>query len=152
MNKAQRGSSLALWRRRNPEETRLFVVSWVFKLVKDLGCKDTMTGDEVVECSRVILKDYYFLKAKELVYIGRLILTGQKGDFNYRFKMPDLMKVIRDYDINERARYHNYHRDESIVRTKYIEAETDTYSGKQKKLNNLNLSRDRIEIEKRLNK
>ena len=93
------GSNLRSTERKAPEVVRAWLASQVYNLVKFMDMNKTISTDEELQfCCRQILSDHPTLKLEEIVVCFDMIKAGKFGKMYERFKAPELLQCLREYE------------------------------------------------------
>lgn len=107
--------------RLNNEYCSTASIQWLNIQIHNLGefcgCKDKMTPQQVLDCSRTISSTYYYLKVSELMLFFFRFKAGRYGTF---FGAVDPIRITSSLSIFCRERSEANARHESEIRVKQI--------------------------------
>jgi hypothetical protein len=87
-----------------PREARMWLLTEVAKLVKDIDANKTLSSDEEIRfCCRSIVADFPSLRVEEIRVAFDMIRKGEFGKLYERLKTGEILECLRRYEGEWRA-------------------------------------------------
>lgn len=119
--------------KQHEQAVRLWIVTEVGKLVRDIDANKTLQSDEELTfCCRSIIDDFPTLKIEEIRACFDMIRQGKFGKLYERLKTPEIMDALRWYEsevrspILERQMHNEKHEHKEILRETLTQVVKDT--------------------------